>query len=169
MGRKRLGLIVNPIAGIGGRVGLKGSDGTEVQRKALELGAVPRANERAKKALAMLSPIAEDVELITYPGEMGEDAARECGLQPRVVGEIESGQTSAEDTRRAARAMEQLNVDLLAFVGGDGTARDVYAAIGGDVPALGIPAGVKIHSAVFATSPATAGELVVSYLRGGVR
>jgi len=168
MGKKRLGLIVNPVAGIGGRVGLKGSDGAEIQRKALELGAVPRSNERAKEALAVLSPIAGDVELITYPAEMGEDVARECGLEPRVVGRIESGQTTAGDTRRAARAVEELKVDLLAFVGGDGTARDIYEAVGGDVPALGIPAGVKIHSAVFATSPATAGELVVSYLGGRV-
>jgi predicted polyphosphate/ATP-dependent NAD kinase len=168
MGRKRLGLIVNPMAGIGGRVGLKGSDGAEVQRKALELGAVPRSNERAKEALAVLSAIAEEVELITYPAEMGEDAARGCGLKPRVVGKIESGQTAAEDTRQAARAMQRLNVNLLAFVGGDGTARDIYEAVGGDVPVLGIPAGVKIHSAVFATSPATAGELLVSYLEGHV-
>jgi predicted polyphosphate/ATP-dependent NAD kinase len=168
MGRKRLGLIVNPVAGIGGRVGLKGSDGAEIQRKALELGAVPRSNERAREALAVLSVMAEEVEVITYPAEMGEDAARRCALEPMVVGRIESRPTTAEDTRRAARAMERSNVDLLAFVGGDGTARDIYEAVGGGVPVLGIPAGVKIHSAVFATSPATAGELAASFLKGHV-
>lgn len=167
MDRKRLGLIVNPIAGIGGRVGLKGSDGAEIQKKALELGAVARSNERAAEALVALKPLASDLELITYPAEMGEDATRACGLEPTVIGTIESGQTTAEDTRQAARAMKHLDIALLLFAGGDGTARDIYA-VGEDVPALGIPAGVKVHSAVFATSPGTAGELAVSYLRGGV-
>jgi predicted polyphosphate/ATP-dependent NAD kinase len=168
MDRKRIGLIVNPIAGIGGRVGLKGSDGAEIQKKAIELGAVPNSNERASEALAPLKPLASDLELITYPAEMGENATRACGLEPTVIGTIESGQTTAEDTRRAARAMKRLDVALLLFAGGDGTARDIYAAVGEDVPALGIPAGVKVHSAVFATSPGTAGELAVSYLRGGI-
>jgi predicted polyphosphate/ATP-dependent NAD kinase len=163
----RLGLIVNPVAGIGGRVGLKGSDGVEVQRKALELGAEPHARERAIEALGRLKPV-EDLEIVTYPGEMGEDAVRACGLEPVVIGTISPGQTTAQDTRDAALEMQRLGVDLLLFAGGDGTARDIYEAVGLGLPVLGIPAGVKIHSAVYATTPRNAGELAVLYLQGRV-
>jgi predicted polyphosphate/ATP-dependent NAD kinase len=165
--RKRLGLIINPIAGIGGRVGLKGSDGAEVQRKALELGAVPQSLDRAIRALERIKP-ADDLEVITYPGEMGEDAARACGFEPAVIGFIRPGETTAEDTETAAREMLQLNADLLLFAGGDGTARDIYNAVGERLPVLGIPAGVKIHSAVFGTSPRRAGDLASCYLQGSI-
>ena len=164
---KRLGLIVNPVAGIGGRVGLKGSDGAEIQKKALELGAVPQSLNRAVQALERIKSVS-DLEVITYPGEMGEDAARECGFEPTVIGSIQPGETIPEDTRMAAREMLQLNVDLLLFAGGDGTARDIYNAVGEGIPVLGIPAGVKIHSAVFGTNPLNAGDLAALYLQGKV-
>lgn len=164
---RKLGLIINPVAGIGGRVGLKGSDGAEVQRKALELGAVPQALDRAIQAIERLKPV-QDLGIITYPGEMGEDAATANGFEPTVIGSIKAGQTTALDTQRAARDMLRLGADLLLFAGGDGTARDVYAAIGLDLPALGIPAGVKIHSAVYATNPVNAGNLAALYLQGRV-
>jgi predicted polyphosphate/ATP-dependent NAD kinase len=162
---KRMGLIVNPVAGIGGRVGLKGSDGTEIQKKALALGAVPQSLNRAIQALERLKPVDE---IITYPGEMGEEAARACGFEPTVIGSIRPGNTTPEDTMNAAREMLRLHVDLLLFAGGDGTARDIYNAIGEKLPALGIPAGVKIHSAVFGANPISAGDLAASYLRGKV-
>jgi predicted polyphosphate/ATP-dependent NAD kinase len=167
MVKTRLGLIVNPVAGIGGRVGLKGSDGAEIQKRALELGAVPQSLNRAIQALERIRPI-DDLEIITYPGEMGEGAARACGFEPTVVGSITPGETTPEDTRSAAREMRRLNVDLLLFAGGDGTARDIYNAVGDRVPALGIPAGVKIHSAVFATNPINAGDLAALVLQGRV-
>jgi predicted polyphosphate/ATP-dependent NAD kinase len=163
----RMGLIVNPVAGIGGRVGLKGSDGAQIQRRARELGAVPQALDRAAQALERLKPV-EDLVIVTYPGEMGEDAAQACGFEPTVVGSITPGQTTAQDTRNAAQEMQRLDVELLLFAGGDGTARDVYQAVGLELPALGIPAGVKIHSAVYATSPLSAGELAALYLQGRV-
>jgi len=165
MGRKKIGLIVNPIAGIGGRVGLKGSDGAEIQQKARELGAVPRAGYRARQAAERLRSV-DGLEIVTCPGEMGEDVARDSGFSPTVVGAIRPGATTAQDTRDAARAMRQLGVGLLLFAGGDGTARDVCSAVGDALPALGIPAGVKIHSAVFGTSPVSAGELAAAFLRG---
>jgi len=164
---KKPGLIVNPVAGIGGRVGLKGSDGSEIQKKALALGAVAQAPKRATQVLEKLRGV-DGLEVVTYPGEMGEDAARACDFEPTVIGSIKPGHTSAEDTMNAARDMLQLGVDLLLFAGGDGTARDVCEAVGLDLPVLGIPAGVKIHSAVYATNPVNAGELGALYLKGRV-
>jgi predicted polyphosphate/ATP-dependent NAD kinase len=163
--KKRLGLIVNPVAGLGGRVGLKGSDGAEIQRKARLLGAVPEVEERVLRALEALLPMKGDLDLLTCPGEMGERAARRCGFEPFVTGSITPGATTAADTHRAAQSMADAQVDLLLFAGGDGTARDIYAAIGAVLPALGIPAGVKIHSAVFAINPRSAGELALEYLK----
>lgn len=163
---KKLGLIVNPIAGMGGRVGLKGSDGEEILRKARELGAEPRSPARTVQALKAVKRGTPSFELYTYPGEMGEYEAREAGLEPNVIGEITTGATTAEDTKRAAAALADLGVDLLLFAGGDGTARDVYEAIDSRVPVLGVPTGVKIHSAVYAVTPAAAGRLVASYLNG---
>ncbi|MBW1998166.1 MAG: ATP-NAD kinase family protein [Deltaproteobacteria bacterium] len=164
--RKRLGLIVNPIAGIGGRVGLKGSDGSEILKRAREMGARPEAPARTVVALERIAPDKDQIELVTPPHEMGEDEARACGFDPRVIGEIETGKTTAGDTKRAARKMVDLSVDLLLFAGGDGTARDIYSAIGTSIPSLGIPCGVKIHSGVFATSPGKAGELARDHLCG---
>ncbi|MFN2226596.1 MAG: ATP-NAD kinase family protein, partial [Anaerolineae bacterium] len=151
----------------GGRVGLKGSDGAEIQRQARALGAEPHAGERAAEALERLRRV-ENLTVVTYPGEMGEDAVRAAGFEPVVIGDIEPGATTAADTQEAARRMHERGVDLLLFAGGDGTARDVYEAVGLEQPALGIPAGVKIHSAVYATHPRSAGELAVLYLQGQV-
>jgi predicted polyphosphate/ATP-dependent NAD kinase len=162
------GLIVNPVAGLGGRVGLKGSDGTEIQRRARELGAMPLALERAATALQRFDFPRASMEIMTYPGEMGEGAAGACGFEPTVIGSIQPGSTSAEDTMAAAREMQRRGARLILFAGGDGTARDMVRAIGDSVPVLGIPAGVKILSAAFATSPTAAGELARRLLAGQV-
>ncbi|MGD2200143.1 MAG: ATP-NAD kinase family protein [Candidatus Bathyarchaeota archaeon] len=163
---KRLGLIVNPVAGMGGRVGLKGTDGLETLEKAKELGADPVSPSRAVEALKRLARLRGEIEIITYPREMGEYEAVEAGFEATVIGEIPPGRTTAEDTRRAAREMRELGVDLILFAGGDGTARDIYEAVDGEVPALGIPAGVKIQSGVFGINPARAGDLAARYLGG---
>jgi predicted polyphosphate/ATP-dependent NAD kinase len=163
---RRLGLIVNPVAGLGGRVGLKGSDGVEVQQKARALGAEPQANAHAAQAIAPFMAMRSEIELLTPPGEMGETVARQSGFSPFVLGSLPAGLTSADDTIRFAREMLAYPVDLILFAGGDGTARDLYSAVGDSVPVLGIPAGVKIHSAVFATHPPLAGDLAVSFLQG---
>ncbi len=166
-GAKKMGLIVNPGAGLGGRVGLKGSDGLHVQRKALTLGAVPRALDRAVEALERLRQL-DGLEIVTWAGRMGEDAATACGFSPTIAGAADSDNSTAVDTRAAASEMRELGVDLLLFAGVDGTARDICEAIGEDTPALGVPAGVKIHSAVYATNPVNAGNLAGLFLSGRV-
>ena len=165
--RPTLGLIVNPIAGMGGRVGLKGTDGPGTAAQARALGATPLSPSRAQTALAVIAErLADQIEVVTAPGTMGEEVARAAGFTPRIVGQPGSGETTARDTEAAARAMADLGVDLLLFAGGDGTARNVCAAIGTRLPALGIPTGVKMHSAVYATHPRTAGELAARHLAG---
>jgi predicted polyphosphate/ATP-dependent NAD kinase len=162
----KLGLIVNPIAGIGGRAGLKGSDGEEIVRKAIELGAGPVAPKRAMEALRGLLAVKSRISLFTYPHEMGEDEAKEVGFSPNVVGKIITGHTTADDTKRAARELRDLGVDLILFAGGDGTARDICEAVGNSVPVVGIPAGVKMHSAVFAVDPSAAAGIIMKFLWG---
>ena len=162
--KKKLGLIVNPVAGMGGKVGLKGSDGRELLDRALKLGAIPESPKRTIKALRKIKPIKDKIYLITYPHEMGEDEAEACGLHYTVIGSITKGQTTARDTLNAARDMLEKKVDLILFAGGDGTARDIYDAIGDRIPALGIPTGVKMHSAVYAINPPNAGILATKYL-----
>ena len=166
-GRPRLGLIVNPIAGMGGAVGLKGTDGAEVLRKALELGAKPVAPGRAREFLRAFEPMRGKVELLAGAGPMGEDEARECGYEPLALGERKAMfTTTAEDTRAVARRMAELGVDLLVFCGGDGTARDVLDAVDQEVPVLGVPTGVKMHSAVFAVNPRAAARVAMRFLSG---
>lgn len=160
----KLGFIVNPIAGMGGKVGLKGTDGKEVLEKALKLGAYPESPEKAKKALEVLIPLMDKIEIITCPGNMGEEEATELGFRPKVIGERKPD-VGPEDTEEAARKMLELGVDLLLFAGGDGTARNVYNVIGDKLPVIGIPAGVKIHSAVYANHPRNAGEVALKYLK----
>ncbi len=162
---KRIGLIVNPIAGLGGRVGLKGSDGADIQQRALQLGAIPRAQERTIEALKVMLPMQADLEILTYPGNMGEYAASRSGFSPHVLDKLDTDQTSAEDTKRAVGDMLQEAPSLLLFTGGDGTACDIVSAGGMEIPALGIPAGVKIHSAAYAIHPRAAGQLATAYLQ----
>lgn len=160
-----LGLVVNPIAGMGGAAGLKGTDGAGTAQLARERGAVPRSGDRARLALeTVVRELGAGFALKTAAGAMGEAAARVAGIDPVVVAAVGTGDTSADDTRRTARAIADDGIDLLLFAGGDGTARDVFAAVGGEVPVLGIPTGVKMHSAVYATHPRAAGEVAARFL-----
>jgi len=160
----KVGLIVNPFAGIGGEAGLKGSDGKKIQKQAIKYGAEPKAPKRAVKSLNKLKNIREKITVITYPDKMGEYSAKKAGFKPKVVGKIDSEFTTPQDTKRAARIMLSHNVDILLFAGGDGTARDIYEEIGTNLIVLGIPSGVKIHSSVFGINPELTGELVNRYL-----
>jgi predicted polyphosphate/ATP-dependent NAD kinase len=274
---KKIGLIINPVAGMGGKVGLKGTDGLDIVEKAVKMGARPEAEAKALLALKALLPIKDKIELITCPGPMGEDAALKAGFKPRLLGipafhtvkqmdnkdtlsqednrvtpsREENAKTSSQEdktvtpsqedvtvtpsrdnntvtssqeenfktpsplrgegrgggekdfcpfqssdirpsdlqngegrgggevnflcstlpthTEAAAKALAAEPVDLLLFAGGDGTARNVHNALGEDttLTVIGIPAGVKIHSAFYATTPQSAGELARQYLAEG--
>lgn len=160
-----LGLIVNPMAGMGGSVGLKGTDGADVLAEALRRGAQPVAPSRCIRALLSLKRQMPQIAVITCSGSMGEEEAAAaqvpCELLQVSVGE----RTTADDTRSAARQLAESGVKLLLFAGGDGTARDLSEATGTQISVLGIPCGVKNYSAVFAISPEAAGEAAASYLR----
>jgi predicted polyphosphate/ATP-dependent NAD kinase len=165
---KKLGLIVNPIAGMGGRCGLKGTDGVEILARARSLGGIPEAPERAATALRQVAHLKSDIEVVTVSGDMGETEAVAAGFEPVVLLSTDSSTTTSLDTRRAAEVLTAAGVDLLVFVGGDGTARDVYASVEADQVCLGVPAGCKIHSGVYGVNPRNAGELAALFLSGKV-
>ncbi len=157
-----LGLVVNPVAGMGGRVGLHGTDGPNLAL-ALERGAQPVAGHRARVALQRLSRLAPTLTVRTTAGPMGGDHLPAASWQV-VAAEAPAGKTAAADTRDAVAHLVEAGVALVLFVGGDGTARDVVAVTGPGFPVLGVPAGVKMHSSVFATGPAAAGTIAARYL-----
>lgn len=163
--KKKLGIVINPIAGMGGRVGLKGTDGQEVLEEARKRGAKSEAPAKALKALSKLEAIKDDITLLVASGAMGEDIAKEAGLNYEVIHKLE-GDSQPEDTYELAKKLMDAGVDLILFAGGDGTARDIAKIVKVEVPTIGIPAGVKIHSPVYATTPEHAGELALNYLRG---
>lgn len=160
----RLGLIINPYAGLGGAVGLKGSDG--VAEQALALGAVPMAQQRAEQALRELMPWQEQIVIRTVGGAMGEEIARTLGFNTEVICQAAQQPSTAEDSENAAQQLAAAGIDLLLFAGGDGTARNICSAVGDKVTVLGIPAGCKIHSGVYAITPAAAGKVVAQMVRG---
>jgi predicted polyphosphate/ATP-dependent NAD kinase len=163
----RLGLVVNPLAGVGGPAALKGSDG--VADQALARGAHPQASERAARVLASLVHRSAEVELLVWGGPMGAHAAARAGLAARVLGAATAEPSRSEDTVAAVRALAEAGCELILFAGGDGTARDLVAALAGvRQPVLGIPAGVKMHSGVFAVTPEAAGRIVLGLLDGAL-
>ena len=162
----KLGFLVNPIAGMGGRVGLKGTDGEKILNEAIRRGAKPVSPKIGLRFLEELQRMDPQVELITAPRMMGEDVAGHLNIKCEIIGEI-GETTTAEDTIRIARLMKK-EVKLIAFCGGDGTARNILDVVGQSSPVLGIPSGVKVYSAVFATNPITAATSVISLLHDHV-
>jgi predicted polyphosphate/ATP-dependent NAD kinase len=160
---KTIGLIVNPIAGMGGIVGLKGTDGQAILDKAVSLGAKPIAPARAESFLAELSAAKKSLRLVVGAGAMGENEAKRCGFMCTAVGERKN-ETNAEDTKKTAERIKEIGVDLLVFCGGDGTARDILEAAGMGIPVLGVPTGVKMHSSVFAVTPTAAARVALGFL-----
>lgn len=160
----RLGVLVNPYAGLGGSVALKGSDGAEIRDEALKRGAKPMAPTRMTQAIAAINT--QEIAFYTWGGDMGENSVKEAGFESTVVGAPDNWPTSAEDTLKAAKALAEQGVDLILFAGGDGTARNIFEALGGSLPVLGVPAGVKIHSGVYTLTPTAAGQLITELVEG---
>lgn len=213
-----IGVLVNPVAGVGGSAGLSGSDGADIQQLALNLGAKPRATSRMVLALGELAARQPGLTVLTAGGSMGEDAVREAGLEATVVyraacdrataaetavpgatapgatapeataqettaPETTAVTTTAADTRAAVAALVEGGATLVLFAGGDGTARDVAAALSNlalahpdvitstgaeTVAALGVPSGVKMYSGVFAVAPRAAGSTAAAWIDGTV-
>lgn len=160
----RIGLIINPLAGIGGRLATHGSDHFGGLEIALDRGGSPVAEARAERALRRLRREAGPFRLLTADGVMGGRVADLCGIVADIA--CATGETTtAEDTRRVVEALVSSGIDMLLFAGGDGTARDIYGVTGDRVALVGIPAGVKMHSAVFALSPEAAGETAAAMTR----
>ncbi len=166
----RLGLIINPVAGIGGRVALKGSDGESIQQQALQRGAEAMAEQRMGQALQALKAYRDELLIYTATGSMGEKLCQEMGFHYEIVHKV-AEHSSARDTELTAQRCVDKGIDLLLFAGGDGTARNVYNALQAGqqamlTPVLGVPAGCKIHSSVYAVTPGHAGELLSLLLKG---
>lgn len=161
----KVGFLINPVAGMGGKVALKGTDGEDILRRALELGAEPAAGARAEEAVKAFAESAGDCLFYSPSGMMGADLLKKYGIRTEPLFEP-SAHTTPADTKRAAKMMLERGVAFIVFAGGDGTARDVCAVVGESVPVVGIPAGVKIHSAVYAKRPGAAGILVGRFLLG---
>ncbi|UIO99259.1 ATP-NAD kinase family protein [Halobaculum sp. CBA1158] len=170
----RIGFLVNPVAGMGGRVGLKGTDGKVAEARAR--GAEPRAPDRARRALAALAERAPEADLLAWGDPMGASLVREAGFDPEVLGSpagddggadsTDDEETDADDTRAAVAAFREADADLVVFVGGDGTAADVAGSLAGSgVPMLGVPAGVKVYSSVFGVSPEDAAYVAATFER----
>jgi len=161
---KKVGLIVNPVAGMGGSVGLKGTDG-QLYKRAMELGADPVTPRRTEAFLSRIE-CKDEIALLVAPGKMGADYVEDLDTPFTTVGQI-GDETSAADTKRIATRMVARGAELLVFVGGDGTARDVYDAIDSEVPVVAVPAGVKVYSSVFAVNPRAAAEMVNAFVEDG--
>ncbi|MEM3011054.1 MAG: ATP-NAD kinase family protein, partial [Candidatus Bathyarchaeia archaeon] len=163
----KLGFIVNPIAGMGGRVGLKGTDG--VSEAAEKMGAEPVAPLRAVEFLRKLKELElnSKIQIYTCPGIMGEVEAKTAKVKVEVLPMQVKAKTTAEDTKLAVRLLAALSVELIVFVGGDGTARDILDALRGlkEIPVLGVPSGVKMYSGIFAVNPADAADVVSAFIQ----
>ncbi len=164
----KIGFVVNPIAGMGGRVGLKGTD--KVLNKAITMGAKPVSPIRAIEFLKRLKKLGLTgrITLLSCPGVMGKDEVKSAGLKAEMLSISIGARTSAEDTKRAVKLMRDNNVDLIIFVGGDGTARNIFDALEGktNIAVLGVPSGVKMYSGIFAASVNDAADVVQSFLEG---
>ncbi len=162
-----IGFIVNPIAGMGGRVGLKGTD--DVLDKAIQRGAHPVARQKAEEMLQEFTKSDFDdakVHWVTCDGDMGKNELETVGVKNTQIVYTPSGTTtSAEDTKSACKKLLATPPDLLVFCGGDGTARDIFTVIDKKIPLLGIPSGVKMHSGVFGITTAATAKMLQEFIR----
>ena len=170
----RWGVLVNPDAGLGGRLGYKGTDGRA--EEARQAGAEERARPRARETLEHLAVLLERRHrgdaptLVVCGGPMGDDALPESTAWTLESGPAASMPTSADDTRHCVAALVAAGVDGLLYAGGDGTTRDIVAGLedagAAELPIVGIPSGVKMHSGCFAATPKAAAEVLMAWLEG---
>lgn len=168
----RIGFLVNPVAGVGGAAGFKGSDDEVVQNRVMsgELalkapGRVTQFFSRLEKQLAGVGIEPDTLQLVCAPGVMGTDYVGNT-FTPQSLPISLPEKTGADETRQLAQLFLEEGIDLLVFAGGDGTARDICSVIGCRLPVLGIPSGVKMHSGVFAVTPEAAADILVELLSG---
>ncbi|HML02215.1 MAG TPA: ATP-NAD kinase family protein [Candidatus Bathyarchaeia archaeon] len=164
----KLGFLINPIAGMGGKVGLKGTD--NIAGNAIRMGAKPIAPARAREFLNRLKTLEfkEQLEIITCPASMGQEEVEAAGFSAEVLRMGLKSKTTADDTKNAVRLMAEKKADIVVFVGGDGTARDILDALLNvkiDVPVLGVPSGVKMYSGIFAVNPSDAAVVVEAFAK----
>ena len=166
----RIGIIVNPDAGLGGRLGFKGSDGRA--KEAREAGAVDRSGPRMQQCItkfrelqqSSLNRIGVAPTFVAWTGRMGGDWLQGVDYEPLQPSPTES---TAKDTTSLVHDLLSSNVDAILYAGGDGTTRDIVNALNGhETPLIGVPAGVKMHSGCFATTPNAAAEVLLAFLQG---
>ena len=162
-----VGIIVNPDAGLGGKLGFKGSDGRAEQAR--REGAVDRSGPRMAETFQRYIEIAnEDVEFVTCEGRMGSNWLSNYGGKISIIDGAEP--STFRDTKSAVEKMTDMGIDLLLYSGGDGTTRDIISALKDiqkeEIPLIGVPSGVKMHSGCFAASPQAAAEVLHSWICG---
>ncbi|MHA1629377.1 MAG: ATP-NAD kinase family protein, partial [Candidatus Heimdallarchaeota archaeon] len=166
-GKLLIGFIINPIAGVGGRIGLKGSDNAEEVWEKLASGEGKKVSlERAERFLKTIPELKEKINFLTYEGEMGADVLKKEGFNFEIIGKIQGERPTREDTIRAARECLKRGVKLVVFFGGDGTACDMFEAVQDKVPLLAVPSGVKMHSACFALNPEIGAMILKQFTEG---
>ena len=161
----KIGFIVNPIAGMGGKVGLKGTDG--VLKQAIKLGAKPvapgKAEETIKEFISKHNP--DEIQWFTCLGDMGANELKKVGIKKMdIVYTPNSKNTTSNDTKNACKKFLEKNVDLILFCGGDGTARDIFSIVSTKIPILGIPSGVKMHSGVFGINTNASAKMLYEFI-----
>ena len=172
---KKIGFLVNPVAGLGGQAGMLGSDSFDRRRAALRKGYKKTSFKRALECLEQMNCLNDDdvqaYQIYAPEGEMGGEILRMASIPYQSLGNGTdgrrgTGETSREDTLYFLEVFQEIGVDLLVFCGGDGTARDICEAVGERICVLGVPAGVKMYSACFAVNPWQAGEMLKGFLQG---
>jgi predicted polyphosphate/ATP-dependent NAD kinase len=166
----RIGVVVNPDAGLGGRLGFKGSDGRA--KEAREAGAVDRAGPRMQQCISNFKELLAsslnrmDVSpiIVAWSGRMGGDWLAGFDYEQRKESPTES---TAQDTSNLVHDLLKAEVDVILYAGGDGTTRDIVNALNGnETPLIGVPGGVKMHSGCFATTPKASAEVLLAFLQG---
>ncbi len=164
----KIGFLINPIAGMGGRVGLKGTD--EVYKKAKKLGAKEIAEKKAEETIKEFTEnydIDKKIEWYTCKGSMGYNILKKYNFKNiEILYEPNKKTTSPEDSKNACKNFLEKDVDLILFCGGDGTTRDIYNVVKDKIPLLGIPSGVKMHSGVFGINTRASAKMLYEFICG---